>query len=522
MVKKYECKFLAVLLIVSGSIAAVIALAGCPEPLQASFHYVSPTGNDAASGTFSEPWKTLQKAAAESVSGDTIFLRGGTYVERLIVQNSGTAQSPIVFMSYPGERAVLDGTGLEILYWWGLIDIRNKEYIEIRNIDVEDCSGMGIAIDTCKGVLIDSCRISDTFISGIFCCWSQDIEITNNEVVRGSAEDNAGNLPPTNCSECISVKGTRNAVISDNTVHGGKNEGIDLKDGCSDCRVFGNHVYNQSHVGIYVGEWASTDSDIEVYNNTIHDCHGGISVATENGGLCERIRVHDNYAYHNSSAGFCAAGGGVVGAANRVKGVQFYRNYSIGNESGFYFYTMSNSRLEDIHVFNNIVAANVWIGIGIWGPGPGNTETTMYGINFINNTIVNNGSSNEWGSGGITGWNFIAENLIVRNNLLYGNANAAIAIPTGMSGLMIDHNGIDYSGFLPAFGPGLTPGSDVIALDPAAERSPFESEKFGDYRPVSGSAVIDSGSSIGAPGNDLNGVIRPQGNGIDLGAYELP
>jgi len=527
MAHNYKLSVKQIVLVLNVSLFFIFVLSGCPDAIgysgitQFSFHYVSPTGDDGASGSFNKPWKTLSKAASESVAGDTIFLREGRYFERLIVQNSGTAQSPIVYMSYPGETAVIDGTGLEMQYWWGLIDIFHKEYIEIRNIDVRNCTGMGFAIDSSKGVIVDKCQISDTFISGIFCNLSEDITISNNQIVRGSAEDNAGNLPPTYCSECISIKGTRNAVISGNTISGGMNEGIDLKDGCSDSKVFDNHIYDQSHCGIYIGEWASSDRDIEVYNNTVHDCHGGISVATENGGLCERILVHDNFSYHNTSSGFCAAGGGVPGAANKVVNVHFYRNYSIGNESGFYIYTMSNSRLEDINVYNNIIAANVWIGVGIWGPGPGNTETTMKGVNVINNTIVNNGTSKEWGAGGITGWNFIAEDLKVRNNILYANFNAAIAIPSGMSGLEIDHNGIDDVGVVPAYGPSLTPGSDIITLDPNAENSPFQNEKTGNYFPVSGSVVIDSGSLTGAPVTDFKGTIRPQGAGIDLGAYEV-
>ena len=42
----------------------------------------------------------------------------------------------------------------------------------------------------------------------------------------------------------------------------------------------------------------------------------------------------------------------------------------------------------------------------------------------------------------------------------------------------------------------------------------------GDYHLQSGSPAIDTGTSTGAPGNDLDGVFRPQGIGVDIGAFE--
>ncbi|MCO6461719.1 MAG: right-handed parallel beta-helix repeat-containing protein [Saprospiraceae bacterium] len=41
-----------------------------------------------------------------------------------------------------------------------------------------------------------------------------------------------------------------------------------------------------------------------------------------------------------------------------------------------------------------------------------------------------------------------------------------------------------------------------------------------DFKLKEGSELIDAGSSENAPGADLEGVIRPQGSGVDIGAYE--
>ncbi|MBI4556253.1 MAG: right-handed parallel beta-helix repeat-containing protein, partial [Candidatus Hydrogenedentes bacterium] len=55
----------------------------------------------------------------------------------------------------------------------------------------------------------------------------------------------------------------------------------------------------------------------------------------------------------------------------------------------------------------------------------------------------------------------------------------------------------------------------VVAVDPA-----FVDESNGDFRLLPGSSAIDAGTSEGAPETDIRGVTRPQGAGVDIGAYE--
>ncbi len=85
--------------------------------------YVSPAGNDANAGGESQPFATLEAARdavrTRSTAGElgdggvTIWLRGGDYVRNsaleLTAADSGTAQTPIVWRSYPGETARLLG-----------------------------------------------------------------------------------------------------------------------------------------------------------------------------------------------------------------------------------------------------------------------------------------------------------------------------------------------------------------------------------------------------------------------------
>jgi hypothetical protein len=41
-----------------------------------------------------------------------------------------------------------------------------------------------------------------------------------------------------------------------------------------------------------------------------------------------------------------------------------------------------------------------------------------------------------------------------------------------------------------------------------------------DFKPLPGSPLIDAGVAEGAPATDYEGTFRPQGDAIDIGAYE--
>jgi hypothetical protein len=66
-------------------------------------------GDDGANGQEQTPWKTLRHALRQLRPGYTLYLRGGTYYERVSLTQSGTPESPITISSFPGELAVLDG-----------------------------------------------------------------------------------------------------------------------------------------------------------------------------------------------------------------------------------------------------------------------------------------------------------------------------------------------------------------------------------------------------------------------------
>ena len=70
----------------------------------ASTIYVSTDGNDTNSGGLSTPFRTIQHAINNAQAGDVISIRGGTYRERLKIEElNGHENAPITFVNYQNE-----------------------------------------------------------------------------------------------------------------------------------------------------------------------------------------------------------------------------------------------------------------------------------------------------------------------------------------------------------------------------------------------------------------------------------
>ena len=71
----------------------------------------APNADDANPGTADAPWRTLARAS-QAAAGDLVYIHDGLYNETLAPQHSGNAAAPVAFKAWPGERPVLDGSGL--------------------------------------------------------------------------------------------------------------------------------------------------------------------------------------------------------------------------------------------------------------------------------------------------------------------------------------------------------------------------------------------------------------------------
>jgi hypothetical protein len=73
-------------------------------------YYVSPNGHDENTGSFAQPFQSIQKAIGVLQAGDTCYIRSGVYRESITIDKSGTEGKPIVIQAYQDEKVQIKGT----------------------------------------------------------------------------------------------------------------------------------------------------------------------------------------------------------------------------------------------------------------------------------------------------------------------------------------------------------------------------------------------------------------------------
>ena len=81
-----------------------------PQPTTHGGFYASTGGSSSGDGSMSKPWDLATALSSGRVqAGDTLWVRGGTYMAPFVSTLNGQAGKPVVVRAYPGERAIIDG-----------------------------------------------------------------------------------------------------------------------------------------------------------------------------------------------------------------------------------------------------------------------------------------------------------------------------------------------------------------------------------------------------------------------------
>ncbi len=341
----------------SGNVDSIdLALFEQSDSMPRNAYYVAPDGRDSNPGTERLPWRTIQKAADTATAGKTVYIKEGTYNERIWVQNSGMPGNFITFTAYPGHIVTIDGAS-EQFDWYALFNVRDKSYIKVSGLRVINSPYWGIYVGgNSNHVIIEKNYTYNTASSGI-AAWrgsggmSRDIIISGNEIelaVNGKQQ------------ECLSLSGIDRFEVRYNYVHHGHladtpgGEGIDAKDGCTNGKVYKNCVYRTyNKLGIYVDAWDEDSSNIEVFDNIVHDCQMGFAVASEAGGVLENIAFYNNLAYNNDTWGIRVNVWHDESILKHGKVINntFYNNNRGGIDIG-------DEKFENLVVRNNICSQN--------------------------------------------------------------------------------------------------------------------------------------------------------------------
>ncbi|HVS53852.1 MAG TPA: DUF1565 domain-containing protein [Opitutaceae bacterium] len=121
-------------------LALAFSLALSASAFAASF-YVSPSGSDSNSGTQSSPFKSITKAQSVASSGDTVFIRGGTYSGFTIAGSDSNynfvhnlTKSGITYQNFTGETPVFNFSGTTTAKRVAAFHIASGVSVTIRGI----------------------------------------------------------------------------------------------------------------------------------------------------------------------------------------------------------------------------------------------------------------------------------------------------------------------------------------------------------------------------------------------------
>ncbi|MFN8629494.1 MAG: NosD domain-containing protein [Chloroflexota bacterium] len=107
-------------------------------------YYLSPTGSDANAGSISAPWFSLYTSLPKLHAGDTLLVRGGSYMFSGINYTAiaGTQAAPITIANYPGETPIFTGTSTpaDFLYFRG-----SSAWVKLQGLTVQ---GGGVTTDS--------------------------------------------------------------------------------------------------------------------------------------------------------------------------------------------------------------------------------------------------------------------------------------------------------------------------------------------------------------------------------------
>ena len=342
---------------------------------QAKEYFVSLNGSDSNSGSVDNPFRTIVKASDAAKEGDTITLRGGIYeLEKVFkLPRGGNAGNRIVYRSMPGEKTVLDGRkvftvnannkeSLLSLTTQGIVQIEKVSYVKFENIKVINSRAAGFIVrGPSTDIVLDGCSADRTYNSGIGFWYADSVQALRCEITHANDIDYRNDEVPKPGEaphEAISICGARFFEVAYNRVHNCYKEGIDCKEVSRHGIIHNNYVYDIPRQAYYVDAWFGLLEDVELYENTAHDCAWGFVISAEGKDAEVRnIRFHHNVIYNMKGAGLLF---GVWGGNNMRSDIHIYNNtfYKCGSprwfSGGVGSMDILSKNFKDVYIYRNI------------------------------------------------------------------------------------------------------------------------------------------------------------------------
>lgn len=343
-------------------------------------YFVATNGNNNNNGSVREPWKSVQYGLDHLKPGDILYIKGGTYAEKMQLNVSGTKTNPITIKAYNNETVILDANSIANSN--SMFRAYNKSFFTVEGIHFTNSfhkqGGGGFIIDGYgENITLINCKFSNIAIS-------RDPNTTptyntNQPVVLFMGTNSTqpiknirvSGVEIFNCrpgySECLTISGNAEYFeFSNNYIHHNANIGIDAAGHYGYCKnpdldyarhgIIKNNLchHNQSPVAASAGIYIDGASHIIIENNTLHNNFYGAEIGCEESGTATNIIFRNNSIYNNRMAGIALGGynettGGRV-THSKILNNTFYNNDTDNTNQGELFI----SQLENSQISSNI------------------------------------------------------------------------------------------------------------------------------------------------------------------------
>lgn len=298
--------------------------------------WVSPSGQDTAAGTEVAPFRTVAKALSQVKPGEAIFLKSGTYSERLrLEEKGGSASAPLTLKAAPGATPIFKGgTGSRT----ALLDVRGA-YWHVEGLTLDAAGDKAFAaiwrgVGAHHGILRGSTLKNGTDGAGAYVAQqAHDVLIEGNSISnfrRADDDDSHGVCVQTNSKnvivrandihhnsgdgvQCLGPEGGStepgtpfdNLLVEDNDLHENRENGVDIKT-CTRVTIRGNRIWGHLRTPSSAGEGVVVHLsalDVTLEDNEVRGNGRGIQI----GGIREgapptRIVLRRNRVFDGTNA----------------------------------------------------------------------------------------------------------------------------------------------------------------------------------------------------------------------------
>ena len=452
-------------------------------------YYVSPSGSDSNDGSSTSPWATPGYASKQLAAGDTLIIRGGTYImdtyyeDMITPEVSGTSSAWITIKGEEGNRPIIAGRNSLL----AAIEIGGRSYIKIENLEIKS------DIDT---------PYTGGFRGGIEAGGSgggsvSSIEIKNVEIhhVEEAGINFAGNINNVTV-ENVHIHHTGGPSISAPPAEGGSGWVNVSISGCilEYAGLFSNGQEVPSNWDRPDGlGFEDSEGPVEI-KNTISRYNYGDGLDSK----AKNTYIHNCIVANNYGDGVKLWGSGSKVENTLIYGTGYPRPSDTTPWALLVIDTDDpNARIDIINctLFDDDRRPAHYAMTIQYDYCSGQNQNPITVV-MKNNIIA--------GLHRVFIRNCV--NLIAENNLFYNRTD-----PEGVQ-VVIDGVSTYTSNNISSLGPGNIYG-DPLFIRP-------EWGPNGDFHLQSGSPAIDNGSSSNAPSIDLEYNSRPLGSSFDIGAYE--